>query len=132
LHGLAYDSPDLIVVQPILLLQSTHRCSQILVGVALCDSLFERQACLTFDVNLTFQGIVKLGLGLSISDCSLLLGQTQVILDRHPCARGKDLDRQPRVLLHCLVESQRIFVLSALLSQFLRVACERRLALISL
>jgi len=98
----------------------------------LCDSFFERQACLPFDVNLTFQGVIELGLCLGVGDCSLLLSETQVLFDTHPRPAGENLHRQPRIDLHRLMESQSVFMLSALFREFLAVACERRLSLIPL
>jgi hypothetical protein len=83
-------------------------------------------------VNLTFQGVIKLRLLLRISDRPLLWAEAQVLFDAHPRPTGENLHRQPRIDLHRLMESQGIFMLSALFREFLAVACERRLSLIPL
>ena len=81
MHGLADDRPDLILVQPVLLLQPVHRPTQLLVGFALCESLFECFACAALDMQFAFQGIVELGLLIRNSVSLLLRCQTEVILD---------------------------------------------------
>jgi hypothetical protein len=70
-----------------------------------------------------------LSLLLSRGLCSL---QAQVLLDAHPRMISEDLDGQPRIGLHRLVESDGVFGLSPLLSQLLRVLRERSLSLIPL